>query len=43
MGSDVDERGKGGNLTAWLEYYGEGLQQTLERVWERMEQILHLA
>ena len=31
-------RGKGEDLTAWLEYCAEGLQQTLERVWARMEQ-----
>ena len=31
-------RGKGEDLTAWLEYCAEGLQQTLERVWERMGQ-----
>jgi len=30
--------GKGEDLTAWLEYCAEGLQQTLERVWERMGQ-----
>jgi Fic family protein len=31
-------RGSGEDLTAWLEYCAEGLQQTLERVWERMGQ-----
>ena len=35
----LDEvRGRGEDLTAWLEYCAEGLQQTLERVWERMGQ-----
>ena len=29
----------GGDLTSWLEYCAEGLQQTLERVWERMGQL----
>lgn len=29
-------RQKGDDLTAWLEYCGEGLQYTLERVWERI-------
>ncbi len=28
-----------GDLTSWLEYSAEGLQQTLERVWERMGQL----
>lgn len=28
-----------GDLTSWLEYCAEGLQQTLERVWERMGQL----
>lgn len=32
-------RGKGEDLTMWLEYSAEGLQQTLERAWERMEQL----
>ena len=27
------------NLTAWLEYTAEGLQQTLERVWQRILEI----
>jgi Fic family protein len=31
-------RNRGEDLTAWLEYCAEGLQQTLERVWERMGQ-----
>ncbi len=31
-------RDKGEDLTAWLDYCAEGLQQTLERVWERMGQ-----
>lgn len=29
----------GGDLTSWLEYCAEGLQQTLDRVWERMGQL----
>lgn len=29
----------GGDLTSWLEYCAEGLQQTLERVWDRMGQL----
>lgn len=29
-------RREGDDLTSWLEYCAEGLQQTLERVWERM-------
>ena len=33
-------RGASGDLTAWLEYCAEGLQQTLERVWERMGQLV---
>jgi Fic family protein len=28
----------GENLTSWLEYCAEGLQQTLERVWQRIQQ-----
>ena len=32
-------RGQGEDLTTWLEYCAEGLQQTLERVWERMGQL----
>jgi DNA-binding MarR family transcriptional regulator len=28
----------GEDLTAWLEYCAEGLQQTLERVWQRIQQ-----
>ncbi len=31
-------RSQGNDLTSWLEYCAEGLQQTLERVWERMGQ-----
>lgn len=31
-------RQEGEDMTAWLEYCAEGLQQTLERVWERMGQ-----
>ncbi len=31
-------RSQGEDLTDWLEYSAEGLQQTLERVWERMGQ-----
>ncbi|MDD2235745.1 MAG: Fic family protein [Kiritimatiellae bacterium] len=29
----------GDNLTSWLEYNAEGLQQTLERVWKRIQQL----
>ncbi len=29
-------RHEGDDLTSWIEYCAEGLQQTLERVWERM-------
>ena len=29
---------EGDDLTSWLEYCAEGLQQTLERVWQRMQQ-----
>ncbi len=29
----------GGELTSWLEYTAEGLQVTLERVWQRMQDI----
>jgi len=29
-------RHEGDDLTSWLEYCAKGLQQTLERVWERM-------
>ncbi len=32
-------RHEGDDLTTWLEYCVEGLQQTLERVWERMGQL----
>jgi Fic family protein len=31
-------RQQGDDLTSWLEYCAEGLQQTLERVWDRMGQ-----
>lgn len=31
-------RGQGNDLTSWLEYCAEGLQQTLERVWQRIQQ-----
>ena len=31
-------REQGDNLTSWLEYSAEGLQQTLERVWQRIQQ-----
>ena len=33
-------RREGDDLTSWLEYSAEGLQQTLERVWERMGQFI---
>src|SRR5271165_6108024 len=29
----------GGDLTSWLEYCAEGLQETLGRVWQRMQQL----
>ena len=32
-------RQQGEDLTAWLEYSAEGLQQTLERVWQRVQQL----
>lgn len=32
-------RQEGEDLTAWLEYAAEGLQQTLERVWRRIQEI----
>lgn len=32
-------RRQGNDLTSWLEYCAEGLQQTLERVWARMGQL----
>lgn len=32
-------RRDGDDLTSWLGYCAEGLQQTLERVWERMKQL----
>jgi cell filamentation protein, protein adenylyltransferase len=31
-------RQQGDDLSSWLEYSAEGLQQTLERVWQRIEQ-----
>ncbi|MBI4204572.1 MAG: Fic family protein [Betaproteobacteria bacterium] len=31
-------RQQGDDLTSWLEYCTEGLQQTLERVWQRIQQ-----
>ena len=31
-------RKAGDDLTSWLEYSAEGLQQTLERVWQRIQQ-----
>lgn len=31
-------RVNGGDLTSWLEYNAEGLQQTMERVWQRIQQ-----
>jgi Fic family protein len=30
---------EGGDLTSWLDYCAEGLQQTLERVWRRIQQL----
>jgi Fic family protein len=32
-------RHEGGDLTSWLEYCAEGLLQTLERVWKRMQEL----
>jgi len=32
-------REQGDDLTSWLEYSAEGLQQTLERVWQRIQQL----
>lgn len=32
-------RVNGDDLTSWLEYNAEGLQQTLERVWQRVQQL----
>ena len=32
-------REQGEDLTSWLEYCAEGLQQTLERVWQRIQQL----
>lgn len=33
-------RERGDELTAWLEYSAEGLLQTLERTWERIQQLI---
>jgi Fic family protein len=30
---------QGEDMTSWLEYCAEGLQQTLERVWQRIQQL----
>lgn len=35
-------RKQGEDLTSWLEYSAEGLQQTLERVWQRVQQFTAL-
>ena len=32
-------RQNGGDLSEWLEYCAEGLQQTLERAWQRIQQL----
>lgn len=32
-------RTSGGDLTSWLEYCAEGLQKTLERLWQRIQQL----
>ena len=32
-------RRQGEDLTTWLEYCAEGLQQTLERVWRRIQKL----
>src|SRR5256885_19997 len=32
-------RQQGEDLTSWLEYCAEGLQQTMERVWQRVQQL----
>jgi Fic family protein len=32
-------RHEGGDLSSWLEYCAEGLLQTLERVWKRMQEL----
>src|SRR5688572_3278735 len=32
-------QGQGEDLTSWLEYCAEGLQQTLERVWQRIQRL----
>ena len=34
-----DVRAQSEDLTSWLEYSAEGLQQTLERVWARDSEI----
>jgi Fic family protein len=33
----------GGDLTAWLEYAAEGLQSTLERAWQRIQDVVAAA
>lgn len=33
-------RQHGGDLTAWLEYCAEGLETTLERAWQRIQQVV---
>jgi len=30
---------QGEDMSSWLEYCAEGLQQTLERVWQRIQQL----
>jgi Fic family protein len=35
----IEVQAKRGDLTSWLEYCAEGLLQTLERVWRRMQQL----
>ena len=32
-------RTHGEDLTSWLEYSAEGLQQTMERVWQRIQRL----
>ncbi len=32
-------RAQGGDLSGWLEYCAEGLENTLERVWQRIQQL----
>ena len=34
-----DGAAQGDDLTSWLEYSAEGLQQTLERAWRRIQQV----